>query len=493
MDNELIGVILAAGEGTRMYPKAKKMPKVLLEIDGRSLLSRTITSMRDALKINRICIIVGFGKEQIMDRTGDGSGLGMKIEYIYNPDAHKGLAHGIALAERHVNNPFCVMLADEVYFDSNHSGLRAWLEKDFIAVCGVKTGAYPHTIKKNYALEIHDGRISSLSEKPSVIKNDYLGCGTFLFTTKIFDYIRMTPVSTRTGKMEIADTLDIAAKKEKKVYPFFLEGEYINVNSWDDFNQAKYIQRSKDFDKKKISLIVPAYNEAESIGYVIDNFKGKVDEIVVADNSSADGTASIARQRGATVYTGIFKGYGDALKCGMEKASGDILILTEADGSFDSRDLGKILEYMKDADMVVGTRTTKQMIGQAANMGFLPRWGNVIVAKLLELLWWATDEPRLTDVGCTFRGIWKQEYMKIKDCLRSHGPEFSPEMIIEVMNFNMRLIEIPIGYGARLGGTSKFSGNLFGTMKTGLRMIRLIISKKIRRMLVALIPEKYKD
>lgn len=274
----------------------------------------------------------------------------------------------------------------------------------------------------------------------------------------------------------------MAAKESNKVHPFFLEGGYANVNNLDDFNYANYILRCEDFDTKKISLIIPAYNEAESIKYVIDDFKGKVNEIIVVDNNSVDGTASIARQQGATVYTKSFKGYGEAIRFGMETAGGAILILTEADGSFKSRDMGKILEYLKDADMVVGTRTTKQMIEQAANMGFLLRWGNVIVAKLIELLWWRNHQPRLTDVGCTYRGIWKQVYQKIKDNLKADGPEFSPEMMIELMIFNMRIIEIPVTYHGRLAGESKFSKNLFGIIKTALRMLRLIIYKRLNTM-----------
>lgn len=478
MKDKLVGLIPAAGEGIRMYPhQAKGMPKVLFEINGCPLILRNIELMRDKLKIEEIFIIVGYDKNQIIDRLGDGSQFGVKIKYIHNPNAKKGLADGILLAEKYIAGLFCVILADEVYYESNHSELLAWLKKDFIAVCGIKVNADPLSIKKNYSVGIHNGTIDSLIEKPKIVKNDYLGCGTYLFNAKIFDYIRITPISKQTGKMEIADTLDIVAKSGKEVHPFFLDGDYVNVNDLSDFKYAGYIQKSKHFAEKKKSLIIPAYNEAESIGYVIDDYKGKVDEIIVVDNNSVDETAKVARQRGATVYTANFKGYGDALMFGMEKACADILILTEADGSFKSRDLGKLLEYIKDADMVIGTRTTKQMIAEAANMGFITRCGNVIAAKLIELLWCRADRPRLTDVGCTYRGIWKDAYFKIKNNLKAGGPEFSVEMIIEAMNFNMRIIEIPINYNPRSGGTSKFSRSLLGTARTGIRMLKLIIRK----------------
>jgi glycosyltransferase involved in cell wall biosynthesis len=198
----------------------------------------------------------------------------------------------------------------------------------------------------------------------------------------------------------------------------------------------------------------------------------------VVDNCSTDNTAAIAMAKGATVYTVPLKGYGHALKYGMEKATGDIFVLTEADGSFRARDLGKILEYLKDADMVIGTRTTKQLIEQGANMNFMLRLGNLMVAKLIEILWWKSNEPRLTDVGCTYRGIWKDAFIQIRDNLVSHGPEFSPEMIIEPIKNHMRIIEIPVSYHGRLGGNSKHSGSFRSVAMTALKMIKLILVKR---------------
>jgi hypothetical protein len=163
----------------------------------------------------------------------------------------------------------------------------------------------------------------------------------------------------------------------------------------------------------------------------------------------------------------------------MDNAAGDILILTEADGSFLAKDTGKILEYLKDADMVLGTRTTSQMIEQSANMSFLLRLGNILAAKFIELLWLRKHEPRLTDVGCTYRGIWKSAYNEIRGSLKGTGPEFSPEMIIAAMCYNKRIIEIPVTYSGRISGESKFSGTFFSSLITALRMFWLIIIRKI--------------
>ena len=108
-----------------------------------------------------------------------------------------------------------------------------------------------------------------------------------------------------------------------------------------------------------MSIVIPAYNEAASIGHVVRDFLPHVDEVVVMDNCSADGTGELARAAGAVVHSRKLRGYGDALRQGMDAATGDILVLVEADGTFRAKDLGKLLEFLKDADMVIGTRTTR--------------------------------------------------------------------------------------------------------------------------------------
>jgi glycosyltransferase involved in cell wall biosynthesis len=170
-------------------------------------------------------------------------------------------------------------------------------------------------------------------------------------------------------------------------------------------------------------------------------------------------------------------GYGDALKRGMAAATGDILVLTEADATFRAKDLGKFLEFLKDADMVIGTRTTRQMIEQGANMEGLLRWGNVFVGKLIEALWWKL-EPRFTDVGCTYRAIWRDAYLKIRAYLTSNDAAFSPEMMIEMLRVQGRVIEIPVSYYRRRGGVSKHSGSFRHSARTAMRMLRLIFSKR---------------
>jgi len=476
---ELKGVIAAAGYGLRLHPYTAHIPKALLDIDGTPVLKRNIELMRDSLKIRTIYILVGYEKEKIMRLFGDGESLGVAIKYIHVPQIDKGLAEGLMLVRGYIDDTFCLMLGDEVYLDSNHQEMLELLYQDFSVVCAVKEAVPPYIVKRNYSVDIRDGLIISLTEKPSAKScGGYLGCGTFLLRPDFFGYIPKTPVSSKTKRVELVDVMNLVARTGGKVYPFMLKCGYANINNIDEYNAANYMVRSEGFSRRKISLIIPAYNEESNIGYVIDDFKGKVDEIIVVNNNSLDNTEEIAKERGAMVLSGNFKGYGDALKFGMDNATGDIFILTEADGSFLARDTGKILEYLKDADMVLGTRTTAQMVEQGANMHFLLRLGNIAAAKFIELLWLRKHEPRLTDVGCTYRGIWKSAYSEIRHSLKGTGPEFSPEMIIEAMCHNKRIIEIPLTYSGRISGESKFSGTFFASFMTALRMLILILHKK---------------
>src|SRR5690606_7055823 len=160
---------------------------------------------------------------------------------------------------------------------------------------------------------------------------------------------------------------------------------------------------------------------------------------------------------------------------------GDILVLTEADGSFCGKDLEKLLVYLDDADMVMGTRTTRQMVEQGANMRFILRWGNVAMAKFLQLLWLRPSEPRFTDVGCTFRALHRSTFLAIEPHLRETGPAFSPEMMCAALNARRRVIEIPVTYRKRAGGESKHSASFAKLARTAFMMFKTICRKRFAR------------
>ncbi len=231
---------------------------------------------------------------------------------------------------------------------------------------------------------------------------------------------------------------------------------------------------------RTVSLVIPAYNEEETIGDVVSEFRTvpHLDEIVVVDNNCSDRTAEIATAAGARVVQESRPGYGAALRRGMDEARGDLLVLTEADGSFAARDVEKLLIYLEDAAMVMGTRTTRQMLEQGANMRFLLRWGNVFMAKYIQLMWMRPMEPRFTDVGCTFRALTRDTWLAIRDRIKSTGPAFSPEMMCAALLEKRRTIEIPLTYRPRAGGESKHSDSFGRQARTAWMMFKAITRKR---------------
>ena len=230
------------------------------------------------------------------------------------------------------------------------------------------------------------------------------------------------------------------------------------------------------FNQEKVSVVFPAYNEEANIQIAIADFfsSGVVDEIVVVDNNSTDQTAGNVLLTQARLVKEDKQGYGFALRRGLKEASGDLIILAEPDGTFSGKDVLKLLSYADDFKMVLGTRTTKELIWSGANMKFSMRFGNILVAKLLE---WLYSGPCLTDCGCTLRLIHRDALEKIQENLTVGASHFLPEMVIWCLKKKIPMIEIPVNYRPRVG-ISKITGDFKKTVKTAWNMICLIIGRR---------------
>jgi glycosyltransferase involved in cell wall biosynthesis len=231
------------------------------------------------------------------------------------------------------------------------------------------------------------------------------------------------------------------------------------------------------YGSKTISIVLPAYNEEQSIRAAVEDFfvPGVVDEVVVVDNNSRDGTAQEALATRARVVVERNQGYGHALRRGLREATGDIVILAEPDGTFIGRDVFKLLAYAEDFDMVCGTRTTRELVWEQANMGWFLRIGNVLVAKMIQFLY---GGPSLSDCGCTLRLIHRAALERIEDGLTVGGSHFLPEMLIVGLRRRLKIIEVPVNYRGRVG-ESKITGSLKGTLRTGFRMIGIILKYRV--------------
>ena len=231
------------------------------------------------------------------------------------------------------------------------------------------------------------------------------------------------------------------------------------------------------YGSKTVTVVLPAYNEEQYIRPAVEDFlaSGVVDEVIVVDNNSRDRTAEEAALTSARVVRETAQGYGHALRRGLREATGDLVIMAEPDGTFVGRDVLKLLAYAEDFDMVCGTRTTRELIWEQANMGWFLRVGNWVVAKLVQALY---DGPSLTDCGCTLRLTHRTALEKILGDLSVGGSHFLPEMVIAGLKRGLRIIEVPVNYRGRVG-ESKITGNLKGTLRTGFNMIFLVLRCRV--------------
>lgn len=227
---------------------------------------------------------------------------------------------------------------------------------------------------------------------------------------------------------------------------------------------------------KTVSLILPTYNEKDSICDCIQDFlaQGVVDEVVVVNNNAAPGTSEeVARAGGRVIEVHEPRqGYGYAVQRGLAHATGDFLLVAEPDGTFAGRDVLKLLAYSDDFDVVYGSRTARELIWQGANMGWFLKWGNWGAAKLMEFLF---NTPNLTDVGCTLRLLSRPALERIQPYFSVGGSHFGPEMMLLTLLHGSRIIQVPVNYRQRVGD-SMATGSLSKTISIGLRMIILILS-----------------
>lgn len=228
---------------------------------------------------------------------------------------------------------------------------------------------------------------------------------------------------------------------------------------------------------KKVSLIFPAYNEEKNIGAAIKDFQSikLVDEIIVVDNNSCDNTSKIAKEEGTKVVLEKKQGYGFALKRGMKEASGDLVVLCEPDATFSSSDLPKLLSLTDKYDLVMGTRTNRKYIRNGANMGLFLRFGNMFVAKFVQILYGLNN---ISDCGCTFRVFKKSVVRKILPYFTIGGSHFLPETVVLTKILGGKIVETPVHYGQRIG-QSKITGSFRRSVKVGLSMLGIILKYKI--------------
>jgi glycosyltransferase involved in cell wall biosynthesis len=225
-------------------------------------------------------------------------------------------------------------------------------------------------------------------------------------------------------------------------------------------------------------VALPTYNEKESIRACIEGFfkTGAVDEIIVCNNNATLGTSEEIAQTHAREVFETRQGYGWSCRKALAETSGDLIILSEPDDSFEPFDIFKLLAYSHDSDVVFGSRTNSELIWTGANMGWFMKWGNWAVAKYMEFL---LNTTALTDVGCTMRLLTRGVLQRVQPWFTVGGSHFGPEMMLLCIWTGAKVIEVPLNYKQRIG-QSMATGDRWSAFVIGLKMIHLITRFRIR-------------
>ena len=219
--------------------------------------------------------------------------------------------------------------------------------------------------------------------------------------------------------------------------------------------------------KRQIAVLIPCYNEELTIGKVIEDFRTQLPDatVYVFDNCCTDRTAEIAREHGARVIPEPRKGKGYVVESMFDRIKADLYVLVDGDDTYSAGHVHELLEPVRSgsADMVVGARLT-----QFADQSFRPLhiFGNRLVVGLINRIF----HTRLTDIMSGYRTFHRRVVQRIP--VVSSGFEVETEMTIQMLYYRLKIIEIPVPYRGRPGG----SVSKLRTLPDGLRVLWKIFS-----------------
>ena len=220
-----------------------------------------------------------------------------------------------------------------------------------------------------------------------------------------------------------------------------------------------------------IKVIIPAYNEEESIASVINDIPKTVDEVIVISNNSTDRTEKNARNAGATVLQENRKGYGYACLKGMEyistlESKPTIIVFLDGDYSDYPEQLTEIVNPIlkNDVDFVIGTRIER--LREEGSMMPQQIFGNWLATFLMKLFFGS----RFTDLG-PFRAIKYEKLLNLKMEDKTYG--WTVEMQLKALKQKLSYAEVPVKYRNRIG-VSKVSGTVKGSIFAGVKILSWI-------------------
>lgn len=227
----------------------------------------------------------------------------------------------------------------------------------------------------------------------------------------------------------------------------------------------------------RVSVILPAYNEAATIAAVIRGCQEALpglEQLLVIDDGSTDATAKCAEESGAYVIrVGRNQGKGRALRLGIERSLGDVLVFLDADGQDDPKEIPLLLDALvAGADLVVGSRFLGHF--EPGGITTLNRYGNQFLTWVANVLFGV----RLTDTQAGFRAVRRSLLDRL--ALRAQHYDIETDLLLQAIRVGGRVVEVPVRRGARQHGSSGLD-----PIVDGLRILARIVRVRLQRPAVA--------
>jgi glycosyltransferase involved in cell wall biosynthesis len=229
---------------------------------------------------------------------------------------------------------------------------------------------------------------------------------------------------------------------------------------------------SRDVDGPRVSVVIPAMNEARNLPHVFGRLPADVYEIVLVDGNSTDGTVEVARELFPTVRIvgQTARGKGNALQCGFAACRGDVIVMLDADGSTDPAEIPRFVDALvKGADFAKGSRFIGAGAG-SADITFVRKLGNQVLGGIVNALFGTT----YTDLCYGYNAFWAHCLPEMQiDC---DGFEVETLMNIRAARAGLTVVEVPSYERNRIFGESNLK-----PVRDGFRVLRTILRERARR------------
>ena len=326
-----IAVIPAAGKGTRLGRVGAALPKALVPIAGRPAIDHIFDMLRH-VGVERVLMIVGYKKEQLISYIDDGSDFGLRVAHVTQPEA-KGIAHALLEAEPFVTDDFLCLLGDTLLFPQDSLKALAELHTS-------RHAAATLLVKKmddvtSFGVVEPDGeKVKGVVEKPKAgeEKSKLAIVGCYAFSPKIFEAARKTAPNPATGEIELTDAVQHLIESGELVLHVRFEGTYIDTGKMEQIHSAdRMLRGASTFNGKscKIELdSIPSPSEKT----VTPLFSGPTLESALTVLKEKQSTSGHKHADAEEIYI-FLEGHGQ-MQAGSETYEvepGDVVIIAPGD------------------------------------------------------------------------------------------------------------------------------------------------------------------